>query len=46
MSLLYEAGPGHPKQVLCDNLVGWGGVAAGRGVQEGTDTSIPMADSC
>ena len=42
----YEAGPGHPKQVLCDNLEGWGGVGAGRGVQEGRDTSIPMADSC
>ena len=29
MSLRYEAGPGHPKQVLCDNLEGWGGVGEG-----------------
>ena len=25
---------------------GWGGEAAGRGVQEGGDTDVPTADSC
>ena len=44
MSLKYEAGPGHPKQVLCDNLEGWGGEGGGRGVQEGGDTCMPKAD--
>ena len=32
-SSMHEAG--HPKPVLWDNPVGWGGVGAGRGVQAG-----------
>ena len=33
-------------QELCDKLEGWGGVGAGREVQEGGNIGIPMADSC
>ena len=35
----------HPNQVLWDNLEGQGGEGGGRGVQDGADTCIPMADS-
>jgi len=31
--------------LLCDNLEGWDEVRRGRGVQEGGDTCILMADS-
>ena len=31
---------------LCDNLEGWDGVGEGRGVQEGGDMCVPVADSC
>ena len=34
------------KQGFCINLEGWGGEGDGRGVQEGGDICIPMADSC
>ena len=37
---------GHPKQVLWDNLEGWGGKGVGMGVQDWEDTYIPMASSC
>ena len=30
---------------VCDNLEGWDGVGAGREVQEGGETCIPVADS-
>ena len=43
-SLVYEAG--HPKPVLCDNLESWDGEGGEKGVQEGKDICIPMADSC
>ena len=43
VSLMYEAG--RPKPVLCDNLEGLGEEGIGRGVQDGRDTCIPMADS-
>ena len=43
-SLMYDAG--NPKLVLCDNLERWGGEGSGKGVQEGGDTCMPMADSC
>ena len=42
-SLMYDAG--HPKLVLCDNLERWSGEGGGRGIQDGGDTSMPMADS-
>ena len=32
--------------VHCDPLEGWGGEGGARGVQEGGDTCIPMADPC
>ena len=35
----------HPKSVLHDNLEGQGGEGGRRGVQDGGDTCIPMADS-
>ena len=35
-----------PKQGLCINLEGWGGVGDGREIQKGGDVCIPMADSC
>ena len=41
---MYDAG--NPKLVLCDNLERWGGEGSGKGVQEGGDTCMPMADSC
>ena len=34
------------KQGFCVNLEGWDGVGDGRGIQEGGDICIPMADSC
>ena len=34
------------KQGLCVNLEGWDGAGDGRGIQEGGDICIPMADSC
>ena len=40
---LYEAG--HSKSVLCDNQKEWGGQGHGRGVQDGRDTCIAVADS-
>ena len=36
----------NPRLVLCDNLEGQGREGDGRGVQEGGDTGVPMADSC
>ena len=36
---------GNPKPVLWDTLEGHSGNGAGRGVQDGGDTCIPMADS-
>ena len=42
-SLIYDAG--HQKPGFCDNLEGWGGEEGGRGVQEGRDTCMPMANS-
>ena len=43
---MHEAG--HPKPVLWDNLEGWGGEGGGGGVEDGggTDTCVPMANSC
>ena len=32
------------KPGLCDNLDGWDGEGGGRGIQEGRDTCISMAD--
>ena len=32
--------------MLCDNLEGWDGLGDGRGVQEGRDICIPVADLC
>ena len=32
--------------MLSDNLEGWDGVDDGRGVQEGKDIDIPVANSC
>ena len=40
---MYDAG--HPKTVLCDKLEGWGGEGGGRGVQDGGDKCMPMANS-
>ena len=34
------------KQGLCINLEGWDGMGDGREFQKGSDTYIPMADSC
>ena len=34
------------KQGFCVNLEGWDGEGYGRGVQEGGDIGILMADSC
>ena len=39
---MYDAG--HPKLVLLQP--GWGGEGGVRGVQNGGDTYMPMADSC
>ena len=36
---------GHPELMLYDNLEGQGREGGGRRVQDGVDTSIPMADS-
>ena len=36
---------GHPKLVLCDSLRGQGGEGGRRGVQDGGDTWIPVANS-
>ena len=35
----------HAKLVLCDNLEQWGGEGVGRGVQEGGDSCVPIANS-
>ena len=43
-SLLYDSG--NPKLVLCDILEGWGGEESERGLQEGRDICVPMANSC
>ena len=43
-SSMHEAG--HPKLVPWDNLEGWDGEGGERGVQDGGDSCIPMADSC
>ena len=40
---MHEAG--HPKLVLWDSPEGWGGEGGGRGVQDGGDTYIPVANS-
>jgi len=37
---------GHSKSVLWDNPEGQGREGGGRGVQDGVDTCIPIADSC
>ena len=42
-SLMHDVG--HPKQMLCDNLVGLGGEGGGRGSQDRGDTCTPVADS-
>ena len=42
-SLMYNTG--YTKLVLCDKLESWGREGGGRGVQDGRDTCIPMADS-
>ena len=42
--MLYDAG--NPKLVLRDNLEGWDGEGGRRGLEEGGDIGIPMADSC
>ena len=34
------------KQGLCINLEGWDGEGDGKGIQEGEDICIPMANSC
>ena len=44
MSWTHEAG--HPGPVFCDNLEAWGKEGCGRGVQDGVDACMPMADSC
>ena len=36
---------GHTELVLHDNLEGWGEEGGGRGLEEGIDTWMPMADS-
>ena len=41
---MHEAG--HPKPVLWNNPEGWGGKGGERGVQDGGDTCIPVANSC
>ena len=43
-SLMYAEG--NPKPALYDNLEGWGRDGGERGVQEGGDPCIPMANSC
>ena len=35
-----------PRYTLCDDLEGHGGEGGGRGVQEGGDLCMPVADSC
>ena len=42
-SLMY--GAEYAKLVLCDNLERWSGQGRGRGIQDGGDTDMPMADS-
>ena len=37
---------GHSKLVFWDNPEGWGGEGGGRGVKDGGDTCVPVADSC
>ena len=37
---------GHPKPVLLDNPEGQGGEGGGKGVQDGGDTCVTLADSC
>ena len=32
--------------MLCDNLEWWDGEEDGRGIQEGGDVCIPVANSC
>ena len=43
-SSMHAAGP--PKPGLWDNPEGQGGRGGGRGVQDGGDSGIPVADSC
>ena len=43
-SSMHEAGPLKP--MLWDNPEGQGGRGGGRGVQDGGDPGIPVADSC
>ena len=42
-SLMFDTG--HPKPVLCDKLEEWGGEGGARGIQDGGDTCMPVADS-
>ena len=42
-SLMYDTG--HPKPVVWDKLEGWGGEGGARGVQDGRNTCMPVADS-
>ena len=37
---------GHSKLVFWDNPEGWDGEGGGRGVKDGGDTCVPVADSC
>ena len=43
-SLMHKVG--YPKLVLWDNLEGWRREGGGRGVQDGGNTGIPVADAC
>ena len=43
-SLMYEAG--HPRLVLWGNPEGYDGKGGGRGVQDGGDTYMSVANSC
>ena len=36
----------NPEPVLCENLEGWDGEGGGRGVQDGGDTYMSVANSC
>ena len=41
---MYDSG--NSKKGLCNNLEGQNGKGDGRGLQEGGDICIPVADSC
>ena len=42
-SQMHEAG--HPKQVLWDNPEGWGQDGGERGIQDGVNMCVPVANS-